>query len=529
MTLRHALAPLGAALLSAVAAAQVAAPQAFLPGERWAFTPGPTDWIPRDVTFAARGEWVWAGPAVGHPHVALLAAAQPGAQAQALFEDHAFAGAVGPVVVRAGAEPDALYSLAQLDGPGGRRSELRRYDPLASALSGAPLAPVWSYDPGLPTTRPALLALDPESGALVLAVHDGAQVQVDWIEPSAGARLARRAVAGDGLGGLGLARAGERAALLCGRDVWVVGRGGETWLHETLATVPRALAYSADGAVLAVGDFGRLSVWRDAGAAMVPSQPIPGGASELPAVAALDAAGARVAVGWWNFASGTSVRLEVWDVAGGARLAERSQLGSPTGLQNFPQAAAISADGRRAAFGLWGTGDARPEVLLIDVDGDADVLAADLPGSVQALALDESGTRLAVARKDGHANAFGARGAVELLDTGERDLVLLQQPRLGGTLSLAARRPGQVFALFAVGRPAAAAPLPGFDGLVGLDLAQGYHLFGAPADAAGVTQLDLGIPSWPELVHDVAAVQVVFALWSGELALSSAVLLPTVL
>ena len=103
-------------------------------------------------------------------------------------------------------------------------------------------------------------------------------------------------------------------------------------------------------------------------------------------------------------------------------------------MQGYPEVVLITPDGRRAAFGTWGTGDPQPEVLLVDALTGAVVLERDLPGSVRALALDETGTRVAVGMKHTHANQFSATGEVRLYDTGERDLQVVGHPAAGGAL-----------------------------------------------------------------------------------------------
>ncbi len=510
------------------AEAQASTVDPFVPGKRWSHpAPPATPWIPRDVAFAGHGEWVLAGPAVGTPHLVLLGS--EGANADELFVDlgpSGSGGAVGPLLVRAGDDPDELFSVVQFPGPSGRRTELARHD--AWQASGSTFAPVWTYDPGFPTDRGALVACDPEGEALVCATYDTAAglARVDWIDPASGVRITRLDATGASLAALALGADGARAALACGQEVWVLDRSGSTLLHTSFSAAPRALDLSADGRTLCVAGFGEVMTFVDGGAGFQAGPTLTGFANELPSALAVDAVGARAAVGWWDFATGLSVRLEVWDLVLGSRLVQRYQAGSPGSPQNFPQATAISPAGDRAAFGLWGAGDGRPDVLLIDVDGDRDVLSVDLPGSVQALALDATGTRVAVARKDAHANAFATTGAVELFETGERDLVLLAQPRLGGQLSLSASRPGHVATIYAVGSPATAVPLPW--GSAYVDPGQTLHLFGVGASLAGVSTLDLSIPDLPALVGVPVAVQAVFA-GPDLTVLSTAHVRPTVL
>jgi hypothetical protein len=307
----------------------------------------------------------------------------------------------------------------------------------------------------------------------------------------------------------------------------VIERGGAVLHHETLAATTDALALSADGAALAVGGFSAVRVLADGPGGFAPAATVAGGAAELPTRVALDADGETLAVGWWDFATGTSVRLEVWDLVAGVRRVHRDQPGLAAAPQNFPQAVLLTRDGRRAAFGLWGAADARPEALLVDVATDTDVLAVDLPGSVEAAALDASGTRLALAVKDAHANAFASTGSVLLVDSGERDVQVVVPPAPGGVLSLAASRPGQDLTLFLLGAPAAALPVPGL-GTSWVDPTQRVFWLGALPDAAGQSSRVLPLPATTDLVDLPLAVQAIF-VGPGWLELSGTAARPVVL
>jgi hypothetical protein len=477
---------------------------------RWTVpAPSAAPWIPRDVAFAAGGELVWAGPAVSNPGVLLLSSTGAGAGAP-LFEDMGLAGAVGPVLVRAGDGPDELFAAAQYELGAVRRTEVTCYDARTTAALGLGFEPSWIYDPGVPSVRPALLECAPDGSALVTAVHDGNGVVVDWISPATGMLESRTFVTGLGLSVLSISADGRRAAIVAGLDLWVIEKGGAVLHQEQLAASTNAVRLSADGRVLGVGGFGAVRILVEgSGGTFAPAGTLSGAANELPTRLALDADGGTAAIGWWNFTTGTSVRLEVWDVELGERLVHRIQSGGPGALQNFPQSVELSADGARAAFGLWGAGDAQPDALLVDVALDEDVLAIDLPGSVEAAVLDPSGTRLALAVKDAHANAFASTGAVMLVDSGERDLQLVAQATPGGKLSLAANRPGQQFTMFAIGTPGPPLALLGL-GTTHLDVTRNVFYFGAPADSVGRAFRELNLPATPGVVSAVFAVQAIF-------------------
>ena len=147
----------------------------------------------------------------------------------------------------------------------------------------------------------------------------------------------------------------------------------------------------------------------------------------------------------------------MFDLVFGFPLAEFALPAPAGGTQNLVSAVDVSADGLRAAFGMWGnTSD--PEVVVLEIGNLGPALAIKLPGSVRGLDLDPTGTRVAIAHKNVHSSTFGARGTVRLVDTGERGIQLLETPRLGGELTAAAQRPGSSLGWFLMG-PRSATPL----------------------------------------------------------------------
>ena len=196
--------------------------------------------------------------------------------------------------------------------------------------------------------------------------------------------------------------------------------------------------------------------------------------------------------------------------------------------QNYPEAVCISRDGRRAAFGLWGSQDAQPEVLLVDRDLAQSIVRLDLPGSVLALALDPSATRLAIGMKHGHANQFGTSGEVRLFDTGERDVQALEQARLGSPLSVSARRSAARSVWFLYGpRARTAHPIQNVQGALWL-ARPALTAIRVRADGSGRGTASLPVPWTPSTVGVPFSVQALFRS-PGSSSLSSTVLDPVAL
>ncbi|MEO0652136.1 MAG: hypothetical protein AAFZ65_15795, partial [Planctomycetota bacterium] len=112
---------------------------------------------------------------------------------------------------------------------------------------------------------------------------------------------------------------------------------------------------------------------------------------------------------------------------------------------------------------------------------------------VRAIALDSDGERVAVARKDGHANVFASTGAVELLRVGDRDLVLSTTPRAGTDLTVTVDPLPTTLPILAVGAPIVPVPLPLLGGALEVDPAGAALLL--PFAALGPhPTLDLRVP-----------------------------------
>lgn len=510
----------GAALVTAAGARQGQAP--FTAGERWAQVSGNTiPWLPDSITFAAGDELVVAASRGVAGGLAVFGAHDgPGAPFRGF--DVRYAAAQGTTLVAAGERADAVYALAQYPAPDiyTRRVELARHDPLAVARGGT-FAPVWLRELDIRINGPSRLACDTAGEIVVAAAFDDrtGNVRIDRVDGVSGALLARRDIAAPGLSRLALSGDGRRVALSAGLTLWILDEHSQIIAQRALTSAAQALAFSFDGATLAVGGTGRLELLRESlGGQYALHSRYDVAPTELAAVAAVARDGAAFAVAWWDFSSGTDVRMDLWSVSTQTRAATYSQLGTPISRQNVPSAATISQDGARAAFGLWGDGGT-PEVILLEAGRPLPVMAFDLPGSARALALDETGTRLAVAHKNVHNSQWGAAGAVRLLDTGERSLELVATPEVGGALRAATRRPGAGMAFFALGEALDPGQVfPGVDGV--LLLRRGtLSLWPAALDASGRADLVQPLPNDPSLIGTRLHVQSAFRV-PGGLALS---------
>jgi hypothetical protein len=265
--------------------------------------------------------------------------------------------------------------------------------------------------------------------------------------------------------------------------------------RETLPVSTNALALSGDGATLVVGDGGGARVLADGGpAGYLELVRVAGAAGEVAVCAALDRAGTRMALGWGDQRGGQRARF-AGRARTGAALHALAQTPGSKGLQNYPQAVAITPDGRRAAYAAGGVGDPQPELVLVDVDSAALVLTVDLAGSARALARSDAGTRLAAGVTHAHANQFGATGELVSHDTGERELQLTARPAPAGTLELSSRRAGAQRARVGLGTPLAApVTLRGAGGLW-RDRGAPLRVKGAAPDASGRADVTLDLPT----------------------------------
>jgi hypothetical protein len=523
----------GCALLVSEAAAQVGDP--FGAGLVWRHAAEPAAaWLPWSVDLAADGELVWAGGGGSAPRWMLFQAPPTSGSAPLQpprFQDDATLPSSGALTVAGSRAPERLFSAVRVAaGPGKHRAEVVRHDALHAAL-GAPFTARWIHDLGFTADGAPRLAASADGSRVACAVHDGgsAQLRVDFLDGHTGALLARRDLAAGTLRRIALGADGRRLALVAGSELWVLDETGATLHHEVLALATHALALSGggDGAVLCVGAGAALRVLQAGAGGYAPLHTLTAPLGEFAARAAIAVDASTLAVGWWDALDGRSVRLEAYDVPSGVRLFELAQPGAPGAPQNFPEAVCVTPDGRRAAFGLWGAADARPELVVFDRVLARTVLEQDLPGSVLSLAVAPDGKRLALGMKHVHANQFGATGEVRLYSTGESDLVLTDAPRLGRPWRLAASRPGAKAVLFLVGQLAAGPQtLPGATGALWLDRNAPIAVHAAAVDpATGRARLVLHVPA---AVGTSVAVQTV-ARVGASVVLGESVVLPVTL
>lgn len=517
---------LSAPLASLLGPASAGAQDPFGPGLVWTVqAPLAEPWIPTAASFAAGDGLVWAAGAVGNPRLLAIASEALGPQ-EALFVDTGVDGVVGSFVAATAHDAEGLFSLVQRPAPDPlhRRTEVSRYDPLAAA-AGAPFAPVWTIDLGLLTNGPARLAVEEGGERVVVAFYDDASavVRLFWIDARRGAVLRSASFAAPNLLAFALSRDGQCAAVVAGAFLRVFDEQGQLLHAEPLVAPTRALALDADGAHLAYGDGPAVRLLeRGAGGWMERMRrDLPPG--ELPLVVALSADGGTLAYGAWNATTGDDVRLAVHAGAGMPLRWEAVQTRPPGAFQNAPAAVRVTADGRRAAFALWGDGTSAPEIVLVDVPSASVPLAVDLPGSALALDLDRDGTRLVVAMKSVHANQFGSTGEVRLYASGERDLVQRAPARHGGTLELSARYPGALVTFFAIGRRTVPAPFPGAAGNLAIERSRRTLVLAAVPDETGRADLSLPLPGGAGMIGLDLAAQAAWRL-AGSFRLGQTVL-----
>jgi hypothetical protein len=465
---------------------------------RWKHGPsGNVTWLPSSVDFGAGGEVVWAAASGASPRAMLFASSELGAADVApVAEDSGLAGSSGAIAVRGSDDEHALFSLAQYPHPDAqhRRTEVARYDAFG-AQGGGSFAPAWRHSLALVGNGSARIASARDGARVAAAAHDSASatLELQWIDGANGATAQSITVASQALRELAASADAVRIAIVAGAKVSLFDESGATLFAQDLGSATNALACSGDGRTLAFGLGGRVRVVSEQNGAFQLAQDHLGAFGEVPIELALSDDGATLAIAWWNQVSGTVIHCQVFQ--SGAPTFDLYQGGNPGGLQNFPTAACVTRDGRRAMFAAWGTGDPAPELWLADAHTGSLVLTRDLGGSALCAALDETGTRIVVGVKNVHANQFGASGEVRAYDTGERDCQVLGTSSAGQGLSLTARRSGASRAFFVLGvRLATPVPFPGSAHPLSIDRSLGARVFARPCDATGRANLHVPLP-----------------------------------
>jgi hypothetical protein len=482
------------ALLALVAFPALASAQTdpFVPHQRWrTVATAQVAWLPSAVEFACGGELAWFGASGAAARGELLSTAPLlGAAAPAAVLSLSRAGSSGGVPVAVGDDERELFLATQWPGSSAsqRRTRVERVD----ARAGGAL---WSRELAIEGDGAARL-FSARDGARALAlVHDtqSSQLELEWFDGANGAPLATCTRVSPVLRAASASADVGRVAVVVGSELRVYDAAGQLELLEPLGTSTTALALSGDGNFLACGAGTRVRTFERVGASWVPGLELTAGASLVAVRAALSDDGATLALGWWNLGTTRDVRVEAWDLSAGALRYSRSLGSAAPAPQNYVECVGVSRDGRRVAFGCWGNADAGPEVLWIDVASGVELAAIDLPGSVRTLALDATGTRLAVGSKLGHASTFATQGELRLVDSGERGLQVLSEPRAGASLSLACRAPQASRVLFLVG-PRLAQPIPFASGSLWVDRKLAQHAL-APVGSGGSAAATLNLPA----------------------------------
>ena len=128
-----------------------------------------------------------------------------------------------------------------------------------------------------------------------------------------------------------------------------------------------------------------------------------------------------------------------------------------------------------------------------------------------------------------HANMFASTGDVRLYDTGEGELALIGQPEVGGSLHVAARRPGARQVLFLLGEAAVApSTMVNMQGDFLLRRGSGLTSHARAANSSGRADLILNLDGNPMQIGQHLAIQAAFRLQSGWV-LSERLLVPVIL
>ena len=473
--------------------------------------------MPDDALFAGDDSFVWTAQRGADRVLRLLDAVADGPQ-EARGVVTRTADEFGAPIISTGTRGDAVFALRQFESPTAfiRQPLVFGFDPTIAA-DGDEMAPSWTHDLDVRINGPVRLEADSRGDVVVAAAwsNTAGSVRLDVLDGTDGTLLGRVDLPAFSLNALAVSGDGSRIAVVAGLTLYVLD-GLATPLHtEALATATQALALSQNGSTLVHGDIGAIHLFQEQPSGSYSlSQSYAGSNSELASGVAASEDGSFIAVSWWNYVDGAGARYEIYDSVFQFALASHTQVAPPGALQNLPISTKITADGHRAAFASWGNGS-EPEVVLLELAGSGPSLEVDLPGSSRGMDLDATGTRVVVGHKDVHSSVFGARGAIRVVDTGERPLVLTATPTLGGTLEAAAIEPGSFGGWFILG-PKAAAPLT-YPGVSGSLLLQRNKLtvFGRQSDASGRIDLSLPIPNDASMLGQQMHMQAAFRTPQG--------------
>lgn len=494
-------------------APEVTAQNPYQAGLRWSASAQTAQpWIARRVAFAGDAQAIWAGRAVAFPGVTLYVGTDSGSLAAAL--DVPMPGALGPVEVAVGRSLDELYCAAQYSATGGKQTIVSRYSALASSKGSSP--DVWTTSLGAPHNGGVLLAVAPTGIWVARLDANAGVVHLSGLDPMTGVVGWTQLLAGAALRGLQTSADGTRIALALGNRVSVWSAAGVELASLNQTQSNEAFALSADGTTLAVGGLGHVKVWRDEGAGYVSVGQVELGAPWLATRAVLSADGQVLGAGFWNSATADAIRWTMWNLGASTKLHDVTQTGVYGGLQNFPEAIAINASGKRLLCGAWGSGGPHPQLMLLDRDQPEPVYSTYTPGSVLAVDLSADGTQLAVAVKSGHSNQFSTTGFVQRFDTGERDVQLIGTLQTGQAFQITSMRPQSFATVFALGsKLSPTSSYPGVEGALAIQPTKPYWLFMVPASPAGRADLIGAVPPIPSFVGLTLSAQAVFVEPNG--------------
>ncbi len=487
----------------------------FAPGERWRHSSSAASpWIPSGVSFAARGDLIWAGAQGVGGGMWLLHRAAEGVNPPRAMDPGAARGASHLDTV-AGHSADALFSLTQSPNPSPylRRTLVKAYDGSGATRGGA-LTPRWVHDVGFDTNGSARIASDASGQLVVVAVWNNAlsQVQVDWLQGSTGALLVRRTLAAPTLDQLALSADGSITVVCTGIKLLILDNTGTVVHDEPLNSAVHALSISDDGVNLAVGGAGQVAFMQDLGRRWINRFNITTVANEIATAVDLSGDGQVAGVGWWDSSNGVDVRMEVWNTLSGQRTHKRSLWGQVGGLQNKVEVIDAGTNGQRIAFGTWGNGQ-DAEVFLFDESQPNPVLESALPGSVLDLALDDSGTQMVIGYRDAHRNQPANTGGVALVQSGDRDLIQRDPAESGRDMRVETRWNNGTLSFLLVGQRATPVQYPGVQGLLHLDRTTLAYQWQVPV--AGRAQFRWSIPADTALIGTHFASQAAFRAKSG--------------
>ena len=490
----------------------------FTPGLRWSReSVGATAWIPGRVQFADADQLVWASSGALGARLEAYSAWGSGAQ-EPLGGDADFAHGALVWDLASSSEAAALFALVHSPGVGsGPMSvQLARYPaPSASVDSGQ--QPLWTVSSPAVPCGAARIACDEIGERVCFAAWDSQnkRTHVRWHSADDGSILAATEIAAGDVDQLVMSADGALTLAADGHRVWVWDSSGALIHYEILDNALRVADFDAGGdhLLLAHGPRARL-LMRVAGGFLEIGR-VDAAPSELAACGALAESGGGWAVAWYHTVTG-GARYELYGGMSQVLVAEHSQIGSPRGLQNVPQAASITPDGERVAFATWGAPSA-PEVILLGAAQGGLLWSLDLPGSASDVALDRAGRRIVVAHKSTHANEAASDGEVRLYDTGEADLALVEAPRPGGVLTAETLVPGASVAFFLFGSGVdAPQELPFLEGELWVSLHSRLVIRARRPDASGRAQCELELPLGLEGTE--VATQVVARIAGGLVA-----------